>query len=79
MDTVTRQMVDLFQIGMTLEVVGKKFGMTRQGVRYRFIQAGIPRRKKVTYKDIDKQQLEKLYFQGCRRRFRLRLFSESDK
>lgn len=61
--TVTRQMVKLYQDGMTLEEVGKKFGLSRQGVRHRFIQAGIPRRSKINYKNIDIKRLEKLYFE----------------
>lgn len=63
----TRQMVELYRDGVSLENIGKKFGMTRQGVRERFIKAGIPRRGKFKYKDkekdIDKARLEKLYLE----------------
>ncbi len=57
----TREMAELYQNGMTLESVGKRFGLTRQGVRHRFRQAGIERRSAAKYKNIDKNRLEKFY------------------
>jgi DNA invertase Pin-like site-specific DNA recombinase len=59
----TRQMVELYRNGMSLEEVGRKFGITRQAVRERFIKAGVERRGKVKYnhREINKNQLEALY------------------
>ncbi len=54
----TQKMADLYHNGMTLEEIGIRFGMTRQGVRERFIKAGIDRRRPKT---IDKDHLETLY------------------
>jgi hypothetical protein len=54
-------MAELYQSGKTLEEVGKEFGLTRQGVRERFIKAGIARRSKDKFPDIDKTRLETLY------------------
>ncbi len=62
-DAATRQMVELYQKGMSLEDVGKQFGLTKQGVRYRFMKAGISRREKFKNIDIDKGRLAKLYLE----------------
>ncbi len=59
----TLEMAAFYQNGMTLEEVGKKFGLTRQGVRHRFKQAGIARRSKPKYINIDEDQLEKFYLE----------------
>ena len=56
---ITQKMKILYDSGLTLEEVGKRFGMTRQGVRDRFLKAGIPRRQP---KKIEKDRLETLYF-----------------
>jgi hypothetical protein len=58
-------MADLYQKGATLEEIGNRFGFTRQGVRERFIQAGIAyHRSALKYARIDKKRLEKLYSIG---------------
>ena len=57
-EDITREMAELYNGGMTLEQVGKRFGMTRQGVRHRFMIADIIRRHP---KNIDKDRLEALY------------------
>lgn len=54
-------MAELYNDGWTLESIGKKFGMTRQGVRSRFMTAGITRRHWLKYPHIDKEHLAKLY------------------
>ena len=54
----TQKMAELYESGMTLEEIGALFGMTRQGVRHRFVKAGIERRRP---ESIDKKQLEILY------------------
>jgi hypothetical protein len=54
----TEAMAELYDGGMTLEQVGERFGITRQGVRHRFIKAGIIRRRPAP---IDKKRLETLY------------------
>lgn len=60
-DDMTEQMAELYRSGASLEEVGKKFGLTRQGIRYRFVAAGIERRRKKQLKYIDKKILEKMY------------------
>jgi len=62
MDDTTNQMAKLYSDGWTLQKIGEKFGMTRQGVRERFIKAGIERRRWSKYRHIDKSELENLYF-----------------
>ncbi len=59
----TREMAELYRSGLSLEEVGEKFGLTRQGVRYRFMQAGINRRRKPKLVTIDKDRLEKFYLE----------------
>lgn len=54
----TRKTAELYDGGMSLEQVGEAYGLTRQGVRHRFIKAGIVRRRR---KQIDKKRLETLY------------------
>jgi predicted DNA-binding protein YlxM (UPF0122 family) len=56
----TKQMEQLYRKGWTLEEIGQKFGMTRQGVRDRFIRGGVEIRQP-KYQRIDKEQLEQLY------------------
>ena len=55
---IIREMEELYDGGMTLEQVGERFGITRQGVRHRFVKAGIIRRRPAP---IDKKRLETLY------------------
>jgi hypothetical protein len=55
---IIREMEKLYNGGMTLEQVGERFGITRQGVRHRFIKAGIIRRRPAP---IGKKRLETLY------------------
>jgi predicted DNA-binding protein YlxM (UPF0122 family) len=57
----TAKMAKFYQNGLSLEAIGKQFGMTRQAVRERFIKAGIARRKN-KYEQINKDRLETLYF-----------------
>ena len=59
-DEITQEMAKLYGAGLILDEVGQRFGMTRQGVRERFIKAGIARRRP---KPIDKDRLEQLYLQ----------------
>ena len=56
----TAEMALLYQNGRSLAEIGEQFGMTRQGVRERFIKAGIARRK-TKYEQIDKSRLDRLY------------------
>lgn len=46
--------------GWTLEAIGKQFGLTRQGVRHRFIVGGIAIRKG-KYQLINRERLEMLF------------------
>jgi hypothetical protein len=55
---IIREMAELYDGGMTLDQVGERFGITRQGVRHRFIKAGIIRRRPEV---IDRDHLEMLY------------------
>lgn len=55
---VIREMAKLYDDGMTLEQVGERFGLTRQGVRYRFVKAGIARRRPAP---LDRDRLDALY------------------
>ena len=55
---IVRAMAELYDGGMTLEQVGERFGLTRQGVRHRFIKAGVIRRRP---EPIDKKRLETFY------------------
>jgi len=57
----TLEMAALYRSGRSLEEVGEQFGLTRQGVRHRFMQAGINRRSKPKLINIDKDRLEKFY------------------
>lgn len=59
----TLEMATLYRSGLSLAAVGEKFGLTRQGVRHRFTQAGIARRSKPKYINIDEDQLEKFYLE----------------
>ena len=59
-EEITREMAKLYHAGLTLDEVGQRFGMTRQGVRERFIKAGIDRRQP---SPIDKDRLEQLYLE----------------
>lgn len=54
----TEEMAKLYDGGMTLEQIGERFGLTRQGVRHRFMKAGITRRRP---KSIDRDRLDVLY------------------
>jgi len=58
---ITQAMKELYESGLSLEEVGNQFGMTRQGVRDRFVKAGIACRPQTKYKHIDKERLRKLY------------------
>lgn len=57
-EKITQEMERLYNAGLSLEEVGSRFGMTRQGVRHRFVKAGIACRQP---KIIDKDRLETLY------------------
>ncbi len=59
----TLEMAALYRSGLSLAAVGEKFGLTRQGVRHRFTQAGVVRRSKPKYTNIDKERLEKFYLE----------------
>ncbi len=58
----TAEMAKLYEDGLSLEAIGQKFGMTKQGVRDRFIKAGIERHK-TKYKQINREHLETLYLE----------------
>lgn len=61
-EETTRRLIELYETGLTLDQVGKEFGLTRQGVRYRLTAAGItPRRSKYRY--LDKTLLKKHYLE----------------
>lgn len=55
---ITQVMAELYESGMTLQEIGEQYGLTRQGVRHRFIKAGIIRRRP---EPIGKKRLETLY------------------
>ncbi len=59
----TLEMAALYRSGLSLEEVGEQFGLTRQGVRHRFMQAGINRRSKPKLINIDKDRLEKFFLE----------------
>lgn len=57
-EDVIQEMKELYESGLSLEKVGERYGITRQGVRHRFEKAGITRRQ---LKTIDRDRLITLY------------------
>lgn len=59
-EKTTLEMAELYHGGMTLEEVGKQYGMSRQAVHERFKNLGVSK-KTPLHKSIDKKALIKLY------------------